>query len=172
MPLPSMKEQFAALIAAPSVSCTQASLDQTNRPVIDLLAGWLGDLGFAIDIQQVSPGKFNLLATFGTGPGGLVLAGHSDTRPPGPVPKVASRLNLPGLTCWISQAKPRSPSQVASRSITGRLVWSSEAWVQLTEGAAISAADCSCMDGSGMGGSSVVVHWRPIIGPSGLRIKP
>ena len=35
MPLPSMKEQFAALIAAPSVSCTQASLDQTNRPVID-----------------------------------------------------------------------------------------------------------------------------------------
>ncbi|WP_122420449.1 acetylornithine deacetylase [Pseudomonas viridiflava] len=81
MPLPSMKDQFAALIAAPSVSCTQPSLDQSNRPVIDLLAGWLGDLGFACDIQQVSPGKFNLLATFGTGPGGLVLAGHSDTVP-------------------------------------------------------------------------------------------
>jgi acetylornithine deacetylase len=81
MPLPSMKEQFAALIAAPSVSCTQASLDQTNRPVIDLLATWLGDLGFACDIQQVSPGKFNLLASFGSGPGGLVLAGHSDTVP-------------------------------------------------------------------------------------------
>lgn len=81
MPLPSMKEQFAALIAAPSVSCTQASLDQSNRPVIDLLASWLGDLGFAIDIQPVSPGKFNLLASFGSGPGGLVLAGHSDTVP-------------------------------------------------------------------------------------------
>lgn len=81
MPLPSMKEQFAALIAAPSVSCTQAALDQTNRPVIDLLASWLGDLGFAIDIQQVSPGKFNLLASYGSGPGGLVLAGHSDTVP-------------------------------------------------------------------------------------------
>ncbi len=81
MPLPSMKEQFAALIAAPSVSCTQASLDQSNRPVIDLLAAWLGDLGFAIDIQPVSPGKFNLLASFGSGPGGLVLAGHSDTVP-------------------------------------------------------------------------------------------
>ena len=39
MPLPSMKEQFAALIAAPSVSCTQPSLDQSNRAVIDLLAG-------------------------------------------------------------------------------------------------------------------------------------
>jgi acetylornithine deacetylase len=49
--------------------------------VIDLLATWLGDLGFACDIQQVSPGKFNLLASFGSGPGGLVLAGHSDTVP-------------------------------------------------------------------------------------------
>jgi acetylornithine deacetylase len=81
MPLPSMKEQFAALIAAPSVSCTQPALDQSNRAVIDLLATWLGDLGFACDIQQVSPGKFNLLATYGTGPGGLVLSGHSDTVP-------------------------------------------------------------------------------------------
>ncbi len=81
MPLPSMKDQFTALIAAPSVSCTQAALDQSNRPVIDLLANWLGDLGFVCDIQQVLPGKFNLLATYGTGPGGLVLAGHSDTVP-------------------------------------------------------------------------------------------
>lgn len=45
------------------------------------MAGWLGDLGFRCDIQQVSPGKFNLLASRGTGPGGLVLAGHSDTVP-------------------------------------------------------------------------------------------
>lgn len=81
MPLPSMKEQFAALIATPSVSCTQPYLDQSNRGVIDLLATWLSELGFNCDIQQVSPGKFNLLATFGSGPGGLVLAGHSDTVP-------------------------------------------------------------------------------------------
>lgn len=81
MPLPSLKEQFAALIAMPSVSCTQPALDQSNRAVIDLLAGWLGDLGFACDIQQVTPGKFNLLASYGSGPGGLVLAGHSDTVP-------------------------------------------------------------------------------------------
>lgn len=81
MSLPSMKDQFAALIAVPSVSCTQPSLDLSNRPVIDLLAGWLGDLGFACDIQQVEPGKFNLLASYGSGPGGLVLAGHSDTVP-------------------------------------------------------------------------------------------
>ncbi len=81
MSLPPLKDQFAALIAAPSVSCTQPELDQSNRAVIDLLAGWLGDLGFACDIQQVNPGKFNLLASFGSGPGGLVLAGHSDTVP-------------------------------------------------------------------------------------------
>ena len=81
MPLPSLKEQFAALIGTPSVSCTQPHLDQSNRAVIDLLATWLGDMGFNCDIQQVSPGKFNLLASFGSGPGGLVLAGHSDTVP-------------------------------------------------------------------------------------------
>ncbi len=81
MPLPTLKEQFAALIAAPSVSCTQPSLDLSNKAVIDLLSTWLGDLGFTCDIQQVAPGKFNLLASFGTGPGGLVLAGHSDTVP-------------------------------------------------------------------------------------------
>ncbi len=81
MPLPSLREQFSALIAAPSVSCTQLSLDMSNRAVIDLLATWLGELGFTCEIQQVSPGKFNLLASRGTGPGGLVLAGHSDTVP-------------------------------------------------------------------------------------------
>ena len=81
MPLPPLKDQFAALIAAPSVSCTQPSLDQSNRAVIDLLATWLGDLGFACELQEVTPGKFNLLASYGSGPGGLVLAGHSDTVP-------------------------------------------------------------------------------------------
>ena len=81
MPLPPLKDQFAALIAAPSVSCTQPSLDQSNRAVIDLLAAWLGDLGFDCELQEITPGKFNLLASYGSGPGGLVLAGHSDTVP-------------------------------------------------------------------------------------------
>lgn len=81
MPLPPLKEQFAALIAAPSVSCTQPALDQSNRAVIELLALWLGDLGLRCETQEVAPGKFNLLASLGSGPGGLVLAGHSDTVP-------------------------------------------------------------------------------------------
>ncbi|MCW3149305.1 acetylornithine deacetylase [Stutzerimonas stutzeri] len=81
MPIPSLKEQFAALIAAPSVSCTQPHWDQSNRAVVELLAAWLSDLGFACELQPASPGKFNLLASYGSGPGGLVLAGHSDTVP-------------------------------------------------------------------------------------------
>lgn len=81
MSLPPLKDQFAALIAAPSVSCTQPHWDQSNRTVIELLAGWLAELGFACEIQEVAPGKANLLATLGSGPGGLVLAGHSDTVP-------------------------------------------------------------------------------------------
>ena len=81
MSLPSLKQQFAELIALPSVSCTQADIDQSNLPVIERLADWLTTLGFACEIQQVEPGKANLLATRGTGPGGLVLAGHSDTVP-------------------------------------------------------------------------------------------
>ena len=81
MHLPTLQQRFAALLAAPSVSCTQPALDQSNRPVVELLAGWLEALGFACELQEVQPGKFNLLATRGQGPGGLVLAGHSDTVP-------------------------------------------------------------------------------------------
>ena len=81
MSLPSLKDQFAALIATPSVSCTQPHWDQSNRAVIDVLAGWLSELGFTCEIQEVAPGKANLLASYGSGPGGLVLAGHSDTVP-------------------------------------------------------------------------------------------
>lgn len=81
MAIPPLKQLFAELIALPSVSCTQAALDLPNRPVIERLVGWLSDLGFACEIQEVAPGKCNLLASYGSGPGGLVLAGHSDTVP-------------------------------------------------------------------------------------------
>lgn len=94
MPLPDLKAQFRALIAAPSVSCTQVALDQSNQQVVELLAAWLTDLGFHCDLQQVRPGKFNLLASYGQGPGGLVLAGHSDTVPHDPSLWTADPLSL------------------------------------------------------------------------------
>jgi len=75
--------QLQQLVATPSVSSTDSSWDQGNRHVIDLLAQWLTDLDFTVEIQNVTDDgrKANLIATRGTGPGGLVLAGHSDTVP-------------------------------------------------------------------------------------------
>jgi acetylornithine deacetylase len=79
-------DQLTQLVNSPSVSCTQAHLDMGNRQVIDLLASWLEPLGFNIDIQVVDDvhgknNKANLIATLGSGDGGLVFAGHSDTVP-------------------------------------------------------------------------------------------
>lgn len=81
MSSPDLRHMLEALIATPSVSCTDPDLDQGNRGVIDQLAGWLTDLGFSCEIMEVLPGKANLIATLGSGPGGLVLAGHTDTVP-------------------------------------------------------------------------------------------
>lgn len=81
MSSPDLQQMLAALIATPSVSCTDPNIDQGNRGVIDQLAGWLADLGFACEIMEVAPGKANLIAILGSGPGGLVLAGHTDTVP-------------------------------------------------------------------------------------------
>ncbi|QFU74206.1 acetylornithine deacetylase [Halioglobus maricola] len=76
-------EQLGQLIQLPSVSSTDPSWDQGNRKVIDLLATWLESMGFATEIQEIvaDGSKANLIATRGTGPGGLVLAGHTDTVP-------------------------------------------------------------------------------------------
>jgi len=81
--LPSFHQLLHELIAIPSVSCTQPSLDQPNLPVINRLADWLETLGFSCEIQLIDhyPGKANLIATLGQGNGGLVLAGHTDTVP-------------------------------------------------------------------------------------------
>jgi len=86
--VPAMQEALAALVATPSVSSAQPHLDQPNRPVVDLLAGWLEDLGLTVEVRPIDPedthgrpGKANLVATLGQGDGGLVLAGHTDTVP-------------------------------------------------------------------------------------------
>lgn len=73
--------RLRTLIATPSVSCTDPSWDQGNEAVIHHLADWCESLGFRCEVMQVSPGKANLIATLGEGPGGLVFAGHTDTVP-------------------------------------------------------------------------------------------
>jgi len=76
-------DQLRQLVGTPSVSSTDPTWDQGNRDVIDLLATWLTDMGFNTEIQDVAADgdKANLIATLGCGPGGLVLAGHTDTVP-------------------------------------------------------------------------------------------
>jgi acetylornithine deacetylase len=83
MPNLSFLEYYENIIKTPSISAFDEKIDQTNKPLIDILAGWFRDLGFSITIQQV-PGtrnKFNMLAKIGSGEGGLLLCGHSDTVP-------------------------------------------------------------------------------------------
>ena len=83
MALPKFQEMLGTLIAEPSVSCTRADIDQSNLGVVEHLAGWLEDLGASIELMPLpgAVGKANLVATLGSGEGGLVLAGHTDTVP-------------------------------------------------------------------------------------------
>jgi acetylornithine deacetylase len=80
---PKLLTMIHELIALPSISSVSPAYDQGNRAVIDRLAEWLNGLGFATEIQPLSPSghKANLIATLGRGPDGLVLAGHTDTVP-------------------------------------------------------------------------------------------
>lgn len=81
--LPSLISMMTQLIASPSISCSQAHWDQSNKGVIQLLETWLSSQGFKCEVMPLpdQPHKCNLIATLGTGDGGLVLAGHTDTVP-------------------------------------------------------------------------------------------
>ncbi|VAW63336.1 Acetylornithine deacetylase [hydrothermal vent metagenome] len=78
---PDTLEMIQQLIATPSISCVDPSTDQSNMAVINLLANWLNELDFEVEILPVNKGKANLIATLGRGSAGLVLAGHTDTVP-------------------------------------------------------------------------------------------
>lgn len=76
-------QRYQQLIETPTISSLEPQFDLTNRPLIELLASWLADFGFKTEIIKVegSREKYNLLATYGEGEGGLLLAGHTDTVP-------------------------------------------------------------------------------------------
>ncbi len=82
-PYPPLLDMISALIRTPSVSCVDPALDQGNLGVIELLADWLEDSGFSVEVMPLAgqPARANLVATLGQGPDGLVLAGHADTVP-------------------------------------------------------------------------------------------
>ncbi len=80
---PHLRNMIEELIATPSISSVNPAFDSSNAAVCHKLAPWLEDLGFLVSVEAVpgTPDKFNLVATRGNGPGGLILAGHTDTVP-------------------------------------------------------------------------------------------
>ncbi|GLO62147.1 acetylornithine deacetylase [Vibrio sp. MACH09] len=81
MKIPKFTDVYRGLISTSSISSTDPSWDEGNSKVIELLANWLKDLDFDVEVEKVAKGKFNLLAKRGSGDGGLLLAGHTDTVP-------------------------------------------------------------------------------------------
>lgn len=80
---PRLHEMMQQLIGSPSVSSVSPEWDQPNDQVINHLADWCESAGFRVERLPIPnrPGKFNLVATAGSGPDGLVLSGHTDTVP-------------------------------------------------------------------------------------------
>ncbi|KZZ57518.1 acetylornithine deacetylase [Oleiphilus sp. HI0125] len=81
--LPSFETLLAKLVGENSISASDSSWDHSNESVIRELEKWLLGLGFRCEVIPVDQqaGKYNLIATLGTGSRGLVLAGHTDTVP-------------------------------------------------------------------------------------------
>ncbi|MDX5328095.1 MAG: acetylornithine deacetylase [Marinobacter sp.] len=81
--VPGIRDMLTRLISLPSISSASPDWDHSNEAVVRTLAEWLEPMGFAVEILEVPgmPGKYNLIATLGSGPGGLVLSGHTDTVP-------------------------------------------------------------------------------------------
>ncbi len=83
MSIPNLHAMIRRLIEIPSVSSVNPQWDQSNRGVVGVLSEWFDELGFAVETLPIpgKPEKFNLIANSGSGPEGLVLAGHTDTVP-------------------------------------------------------------------------------------------
>ncbi|ACL30427.1 acetylornithine deacetylase [Buchnera aphidicola] len=78
--IPSFIEVYKSLIQIPTISSNNKLLDQSNKNFIDLLSNYFSDLNFSVKNYQIPhTDKYNMLACVGSGNGGLLLSGHSDT---------------------------------------------------------------------------------------------
>ncbi|QCI20794.1 acetylornithine deacetylase [Buchnera aphidicola (Hyperomyzus lactucae)] len=78
--IPSFIEIYRSLIKIPTISSDNILLDKSNKNFIDLLSNYFADLNFSIQTKQIiHTDKYNMLARIGSGQGGLLLSGHSDT---------------------------------------------------------------------------------------------
>lgn len=57
--LPPFIELYRELVATPSISATDITIDQSNESLISLLAGWFRDLGFTVEVQPVPARAIN-----------------------------------------------------------------------------------------------------------------
>lgn len=76
-------QDLEKVVSLSSISSTNPTIDSSNRLVIEYLANAFAELGFTCEMVPTTGhlDKLNLIATYGSGPGGLVLAGHTDTVP-------------------------------------------------------------------------------------------
>lgn len=81
MQSPRFLDVYKELIATSSISSTDPTLDEGNAKVCEKLANWLCTLGFEVETDEIAPGKVNLMAKKGSGEGGLLMSGHTDTVP-------------------------------------------------------------------------------------------
>ncbi|WP_068715405.1 acetylornithine deacetylase [Vibrio tritonius] len=81
MQLPSFLEVYEGLISTSSISASDPSMDEGNAQVCAKMATWLTSFGFKVELEEVEPGKVNLIAQKGEGEGGLLFSGHTDTVP-------------------------------------------------------------------------------------------
>ncbi|QFQ32792.1 acetylornithine deacetylase [Buchnera aphidicola (Aphis fabae)] len=78
--IPSFIEIYKSLIKIPTISSEKKTIDQSNKIFIDLLSNYFSELNFSIQIKNIpNTNKFNMLSSFGTGKGGLLFSGHTDT---------------------------------------------------------------------------------------------
>ena len=73
--VPGIRDMLARLVSLPSISSASAEWDHSNEPVVRTLEEWLKALRFSVEVLPVPgmPGKFNLIATLGSGPAILTL---------------------------------------------------------------------------------------------------
>lgn len=78
-----LMHDLCKVVGLSSISSTNPRIDTSNRAVVEYLANSFESLGFSCELipTEGNPEKLNLIATLGSGPGGLVLAGHTDTVP-------------------------------------------------------------------------------------------
>lgn len=78
--IPSFIQLYQSFIKIPTISSVKTTIDQSNKIFIDLLSNYFSELNFSIQIKNIpNTNKFNMLSSFGTGDGGLLFSGHTDT---------------------------------------------------------------------------------------------